>query len=84
MFATLVYLVELFSENIYIYICMKRKISHIFIYAKKGWGTIKTFEVLPMWMKEIKLCIQELIPHRSTIRDSMLLRNQDKNNTKHE
>ena len=55
-----------------------RKILHIFIYAKKGWRNIQTFELLPMWIKEIKLCVQELA------RDSMLLRNQDKNNTKHE
>ena len=63
---------------------MRRELSHFFIYAKKGWRKIQTFELLPMWIKEIKLCVQELIPHRSTIRDSMLLRNQDKNNTKHE
>ena len=64
MFATLVYLVEL---------RLMRKILHIFIYAKKGWGKIQTFDLLPMWIKEIKLCVQELIPHTITIRDIMLL-----------
>ena len=44
-----------------------RKILHIFIYAKKGWGKIQTFDLLPMWIKEIKLCVQELIPYTSTI-----------------
>ena len=66
MLSTLIYLVEL-------YIRMRSKISHIFIYAKTGWGKIQTFELLPMWIKEIKLCVQELIPHTITIRDIMLL-----------
>ena len=44
-----------------------REILHIFIYAKKGWGKIQTFDLLPMWIKEIKLCVQELIPYTSTI-----------------
>ena len=68
MLSTLIYLVEL-----YVYIRMRSKISHIFIYAKTGWGKIQTFELLPMWIKEIKLCVQELIPHTITIRDIMLL-----------
>ena len=52
---------------------MRGKISHIFIYAKKGWGNIQTFELLLMWIKEIKLCVQKLIPHTITKRDIMLL-----------
>ena len=64
MFVTLIYLVEL---------RLMRKILHIFIYAKKGQGKFQTFDLLPMWIKEIKLCVQELIPHTITIRDIMLL-----------